>query len=111
MANQCIVGLIYPLSSSYVDEQNNPTTVDGDTTYTTTDPLAGDIIITASHATLPDGTVCYRPLVIATNQIQGSADADRTSGVRILNLPPVDVENIAGDAVGGAVSIGAGVPA
>lgn len=112
MANQCIVGLIYPLGANYVDAQNNPTTVDGATSFTVTDAAAGDIITTSGHASLPDGTVCYRPLVAGVpNQIQSSADADRGPDVRVLNLPPVDVENIAGDAVGGSISLGGGVPA
>jgi len=94
---------------AYVDAGGNPATVDGNVTWSSSDPTI--LTVTA------DTTVAQQmqAIVAATGalgnaQVQASADADLGSGITTLNTL-MDVTVVAGQAVSGTIQpVGAAEP-
>jgi hypothetical protein len=87
---------------SYVDAQGNPATVDGEVSWSSSDPTIATVTV--------DNQNSQRAIVAAAAggtigqaQITATADADLGEGTREL-ITTMDVEVVAGEAVSGTIS-------
>ncbi|WLB66029.1 hypothetical protein QIH96_13055 [Bradyrhizobium japonicum] len=92
---------------AYLDAKGNPATVDGEVSWSSTDPS-----IVAVTVDTEDSTICRATPVgsIGQAQITASCDADLGDGVREL-LTLCDIEVVGGEAVTGTIQpVGEPVP-
>jgi hypothetical protein len=85
---------------SYVDAAGNPAVVDGDVTWTTSDPSIVTVNVDADDTT---NAVIAASGPVGQVQISAVADADLGEGVRQLTTL-MDVTVVAGEAVAGTIS-------
>lgn len=84
---------------AYVDAKGNPATIDGDVSWSSSDPSIISVIVDGE-----DSTICRATPVGSVGQAQVTArcDADLGDGVREL-LTLCDIEVIGGEAVAGTI--------
>jgi hypothetical protein len=107
MAYNLPAGMQIQVAVSYVDGAGNPATVDGDPTWSSSDPTLVTVIADPANAF---EAVLRAVGPLGQAQVTVTADADLGEGIReILTL--MDVAVVAGEAVAGAIApVGEPVP-
>jgi len=100
MAYTLAAGMKIQFQVGYVDANENPATIDGEVTWSS----SNDALCTA-ETDAADSSICTVSAVGATGDVQvtATADADLGGGVREL-VTLLDVHIVAGEAVAGTIS-------
>jgi hypothetical protein len=101
MAYTLPVDKLITVQVAYVDANGNPAAVDGEVTWTSSNPT-----IATAAADLEDSTQCTVTPggALGSTQIVAAADADLGQGVRQL-LTTLDLTTVAGEAVAGTINV------
>lgn len=100
MSNSMAINTTATLSVEWVDQAGNPATVDGDTSWASSDDTIATVTV--------DGTDSLKASVNSTSkigpvQIQATVDADLGTGVKTITAV-CDISVIAGEAFGGTIT-------
>jgi len=93
------------LSVQWNDKNGAPVKVDGPTTWASSDPSTLQVTVATGN---PQIANLYAPGPVGKAQIQATADADLGEGVKTVTST-IEVEVIAGEAVGGEITFSQGV--